>query len=265
VPTAGVAVAGLAYLAAWRRTAPHRRPRARAVAYGTGLLALLVAVDGPPDALADRSFAAHMVQHLLIQFVAAPLLVSGGIVTLLLRADPPWLPRRVLASVLRGRAPRFLTRPPVALALFIGVLAGTHLSPLYDLALRHPWVHETEHVAYLVTALLLWWPLIGTDPMPSRPAPAVRLLGLMLLMAATALLGMAIAGAGHVLYPTYAAHPPPWGSALADQRQAGTLMWVSGMVTIVPAMAALVLRWLDEDARDQARRDPTRPDAARPT
>ncbi len=80
-----------------------------------------------------------------------------------------------------------------------------------------------------------------------------------------AYLGLAIASSSRVLYPYYAAHPPPWGaSALQDQGVAGTIMWVNGMFTMIPAMAVLLLRWLDEDARHQARRDARQPREARP-
>jgi len=136
------------------------------------------------------------------------------------------------------------------------IVVGSHLTPLYNLALERDWVHQLEHVAYLLTALLFWWPAIGVDPAPHRPSYPVRMLYLLLIMPVMAFLGIAIADAGRVLYPYYAAHPPPWGaSALSDQGLAGTLMWESGMLTVVPALGIILLRWLDTDARDQARRD----------
>ncbi|HEU5417906.1 MAG TPA: cytochrome c oxidase assembly protein [Streptosporangiaceae bacterium] len=264
MPTIGAGVAALGYLSARRRllrqprrpAAPRAGSRLRLACFGAGLLAIVVAVDGPPDVLSDVSFSAHMVQHMLLQLVAPPLLLLGGPLSLLLRADPPWLPRRVLSRVLRSRPVRIAAHPVTALGLFTVVLAGSHLSPLFSLTLARPWVHELEHVAFLVTALLLWWPAIGIDPAPRRLGYPARLLYLLLDMPVMAYLGLAIANASRVLYPYYAAHPPPWGaSALADQGVAGTIMWISGTFTMVPAMAVLLLRWLDEDARKQARLD----------
>lgn len=267
-PTLGVAIAGLLYLAARRRLTRDRegvlrhsaRSPNRLLFFLAGLLAIVVAVDGPPDVLSDAgAFSAHMVQHLLLQMVAAPLLLLGAPVSVVLRADPPWLRRHVLVAILRSRAVRVLTHPVTALALFAVFLVGSHLSPLYNLALEREWVHEIEHICYLLTALLFWWPALGVDPAPQRIGYPARLLYLFLAMPVTAFLGVAIASAPHVMYPYYLAHPPPWGSTpLADQRLAGTLMWVSGMFTIVPAMAAVLLRWLDEDARRQARSDARR-------
>jgi cytochrome c oxidase assembly factor CtaG len=263
VPTIAVGVAAVGYVAARQRLI--RSPRAamrahagrgRMICFGAGLLAIVVAVDGPPDALAGVSFSAHMVQHLLLQLVAAPLLLLGAPLSLLLRADPPWLRRRALVRLLRSRPVRVLAHPLVAVGLFTVVLVGSHLTPFYNLTLEQEWLHELEHVAFLVTALLFWWPAIGVDPAPHRLGYPARLLYLFLDMPVMAYLGLAIAASSRVLYPYYAAHPPPWGaSPLQDQGVAGTIMWVSGTFTMIPAMAVVLLRWLDEDARTQARRE----------
>ena len=259
VPTFGVGVAAAVYIAARQRLSrgSHRAGgRGRMACFGAGLLAIIVAVDGPPDVLSDASFSAHMVQHLLLQLVAAPLLLLGGPLVLLLRADPPWLPRRVLSPVLRSRTVRVLAHPVTALGVFTVVLVGAHLSPLFNLALEHDWIHELEHVAFLVTAVLFWWPAIGVNPAPHRLRYPARLLYMLLEMPVMAYLGLAIANSSRVLYPYYAVHLPPWGaSALQDQGVGGTMMWVAGTFTMIPVMTVLLLRWLDEDERRQARLD----------
>src|SRR5262249_59523701 len=167
-----------------------------------------------------------------------------------------WLPRRALVRVLRSRPVRVLAHPLIALALFTVILVGSHLTPLYNLALEHEWLHELEHVAFFVTALLFWWPAIGVDPAPHRLSYPARLLYLFLDMPVMAYLGLAIANASYVLYPHYAGQQTPWGaSALQDQGVAGTIMWVSGTFTMIPAMAVVFLRWLDDDARKQEKRE----------
>ena len=268
MPTLGVGVAAVGYAAARQRLAggPHRAVtlraagRGRMACFGAGLLAIIVAVDGPPDVLSDASFSAHMVQHLLLQMVAAPLLLLAGPLGLLLRADPPWLPRQVLSRVLRSRPVRVVAHPVTALGVFTVVLVGSHLTPLYNLALEHDWVHQLEHLAFLVSALLFWWPAIGVDPAPHQLRYPGRLLYMLLAMPVMAYLGLAIANSSRVLYPYYAVYLAPWGAtALQDQGAAGTLMWIAGTFTMVPVMALLLLRWLDEDERRQARLDAQRP------
>ena len=261
VPTIGACVAAYGYVTVWRRVrgSPHagmrsHAGRGRLICFCAGLLAIVVAVDGPPDVLADVSLSAHMIQHLLLQLAAPPLLLLGAPLGLLLRADPRWLPRRTLVRLLRSRPVRVLAHPVTALSLFTIVLIGAHLTPLYNLALEHEWLHELEHVAFFVTALLFWWPAIGVDPAPHRLSYPARLLYLFLDMPVMAYLGLAIANASYVLYPHYAGQQTPWGAnALQDQGVAGTIMWVSGTFTMIPAMAVVFLRWLDDDARKQAR------------
>jgi putative membrane protein len=259
LPTIGVVIGGVLYAVAWRRIPASSRsgrrvvPVVRAWSFAVGLLVLLVAVNGPPDALAESSFSMHMVQHMLLQVVAAPLLLLGGPVWVLLRADPPWLPRRVLVQVLRSRLVGVITHPVVAFGAFAVVLIVSHLTPLYELALEHEPVHQVEHLVYLLTALLFWWPAIGVDPAPHRIGHLYRVLYLMVSMPVMAFLGLAIANAGRVLYASYA-QPTPWGaSALTDQQAAGTLMWVAGMFTTVPAVGVVLMRWLDDESRRGAR------------
>jgi putative copper resistance protein D len=229
------------------------------VCFAGGLLVLVLAIDGPPDVLADSSFSVHMTQHVLLQMVAAPLILLGCPVSVLLRADPPWLRRRLLVRLLRSRLVTVITHPAVTLAAFAIVLVGTHLTALYEVALEHEPVHQAEHVVYLTTALLFWWPAIGADPAPRRVSHPVRLFYLMLSMPVTAFLGLAIANADHVLYASYA-QATPWGGApLADQQAAGTLMWVAGMFTTVPAVGVVLMRWLDEESRRETRGSTSRP------
>ena len=260
IPTVGVLLAALLYGLAWRRVpGGATRTWSRPACFGLGLLAVLVAVDGPPDALSESSFSAHMVQHLLLQLVAAPLLLLGGPVSLVLRADPPWCRRRIVVRVLRSTGLRVVTHPVTAFSLFAVVLVGSHLTPLYEIALGSERVHQLEHVAYLATALLFWWPALGIDPAPHRLTMPARLLYLFLAMPLSALLGASIALTDRVLYAHYVTDLPPWGaSALADQHAAGTLLWISGMFTIVPAMAAVLWRWLEQEGAREQRRESLR-------
>jgi putative copper resistance protein D len=257
-PVVGVVVAAAGYASAGRalvrgpRGAPW--PALRTAAFGGGLLVVLVATCGPPDAFAEVSFTAHMVQHLLLQLLAAPLLVLGMPVTLLLRADPRWLPRRRLGRALRSPAVRVVCLPAVTFAAFAALLVGSHLPAVYDLTLRNETVHQAEHALYLATACLFWWTAMGLDPAPGRLSHPTRLLYQLLIMPVMTFLGVAIAGANRILYPHYNDNPPPWGvSALRDQQTAGTLMWISGMVVIPPLLVLVLLRWLDQEERDASR------------
>ena len=253
----GSSAAGVAYVRAsgrllhGDRVDPRWRGRRRCFLAGLGVL--VVALQPPLDSMVETSFTAHMVQHLALTMVAAPLLVLGAPIRLALRAWPGDARRR-LGRVLASRPVRVLSRPGFGWAAFVIVLWVTHLSSSYDLTLRNSAVHAAEHAAYLGTALLFWGPVAGVDPSPSRLSHPGRILFLFLAMPAMAFLGLAISTAPHVLVPHYAAAEGIAG-ALADQRAAGALMWGGSMFLLVPALAFVLLDWMRTDDREAARVD----------
>ncbi|HWC28349.1 MAG TPA: cytochrome c oxidase assembly protein, partial [Solirubrobacteraceae bacterium] len=151
----------------------RRWPIARSLAFAGGLLAVLVALASGLDARADVELSTHMLQHLLITTVAAPLLVAGAPLSLALQAARGST-RRALAELVRSRAVRLLTAAPVAFAAFAAATLGTHLTGFYDAALRVPLLHAGEHLLYLATAVLFWLPLIGANPVPQLRSWAGR-------------------------------------------------------------------------------------------
>ena len=44
-------------------------------------------------------------------------------------------------------------------------------------------------------------------------------------------------------------------SAVADQHLAGAIMWASGMIFMVPAMALVLIDWMRTDEREALRAD----------
>lgn len=247
-------VAGIAYVRADRRVRGERRGRPlRRRSFLAGLVVVFAALQSPIDAGAATSFAVHMVQHLLLTMVAAPLLVLGAPVTLALQATTPQRRRRLL-STLRSAPVRLISAPIAAWSLFILVLWGTHVTELYELTLKSPGIHALEHLVYLATAVLFWIPVVGLDPAPSGLSHPARILYLFLAMPAMAFLGLALLSANRVLYPTYAA-VEGMSRALADQRMAGALMWTGTMFLIVPALGFVLLDWMRADDRATQRVD----------
>src|SRR5439155_13435102 len=144
----GVGTAALVYLVADGRVRRGRGrvPRAcERIAFFAGLGVVIIALTGPHDAAVTTSFSVHMVQHLLLTMIAAPLLLLGAPITLALQAWPG-TPRRWLLATLRSAPARLLANPIVAWALFFVVLWGIHVTGLYETALRNDGVHALEHV-----------------------------------------------------------------------------------------------------------------------
>ncbi|HEX9376294.1 MAG TPA: cytochrome c oxidase assembly protein [Actinomycetota bacterium] len=254
VPLALIVVAGFLYWAGLRRlSGPPVWRGGRTWSWYGGLAAALVAVASPIDTYADVSFSTHMVQHVLLLFVAAPLFALGAPVTLALRASRPATRRRFLLPVLHSRVVRVLTHPLVAVALFMGTQFVTHLTGFYEAALTSSIVHDLEHALYLTTALLFWWPVVGLDPAPNKMSHPARIVYLVLMMPLEAFLALAILS-GHA-YPHYLALPPPWGgtNAVNDLSSAGALMWISGDLSALIAGLLVAGAWLRHDQIRQRR------------
>jgi len=254
LPIFGVVLAAAAYLWAERRIAQghpaHPVPGHRRWLFMGGLAAVLVALVSPVDTYEGVLFSVHMVQHMLLELVAAPLIVLSAPITLALRAASP-AARRAILAVLHSPPARWLTFPLVTWFLFAAVNWGWHFSSLYNVALEHDLVHYLEHASFLVAALLFWWPAIGPDPQPWKMPHAVRLLYLFLAMPQNSFLGVALLSTERVLYLHYVTNVRTWGpTPLDDQHLGGTLMWVFGDMVFLAAMLGVVWAWMRfEDAR----------------
>jgi putative copper resistance protein D len=253
-PLVWIAVAGAAWL--YRRGA--RRvpgwPRARVRCAAGGLLAVLVALSGPPAVYEGALFWVHMVQHLLLVLVAAPLLAAAAPVTLALRASGAGSRSRLLRAV-HSRPARALGHPAVAWAAFGAVMWASHYSTLYDRALENGPVHGLEHSVYLGAALLFWAPVAGVDPVRRLGRP-LRVAYVLAALPVQSFLGLAIYSAGEPLYRHYATVERSWGPApLDDQRLAATVMWIGGDVLLLFWVGVAAAAWLRAEEAAEARVD----------
>ena len=231
-------------------------PRRRVLAWYGGLLALFVALQSPIATYDTTLFSVHMVQHLLLMMVVAPLLVLGAPITLLLRVVSPSARKGVVLPVLHSRAARAISFPVVAWVVFAGVMYGSHFSPLFDAALENVFVHLLEHALYLGAGLLFWWPVVGADPSPWRMPHPARVLYVFLGMPWSSFLALAIFSAPGLLYPHYATLQRDWGlSPLADQQLAGGIMWVGGDGLFLVAVVAMVAAWMRAEEAEGKRAD----------
>jgi putative copper resistance protein D len=234
-------------------------PAIRVGYFAAGLAALVLALMSPIAAYDTTLFSVHMIQHMLITAVAAPLLLLGAPVTLALRAASPQVRKEVLLPVLHSRLVRAVSFPVVAWLLFTGVMWISHYSPLFDAALENAWLHRLEHALYLGSALLFWWPAVGLDLSPWRLNHPLRLLYVFLQMPQQAFLGTAIYNAGTVIFPHYASLQRDWGpTPLRDQQYAGIIMWVVGDVLFLIALACIAYGWVKYEERSAKRGDAAR-------
>ena len=230
-------------------------PVSRLVSFLAGLAVIEYALQGPVDHYESILFADHMTQHLLLMMVAAPLLVMGAPVTLLLRVASPRARTHWIMPLLHSRPVRVVSHPIVASVLFAGILWVTHFSSVYELSLENDTVHNAEHLAYLTAALLFWWPMVGRDPSPWNVSHPLRLVVMLLQMTQGAFLGIAIMNAGAPLYAHYAELQLTWITPLADQQLAGAIMWGAGGLGFLAAGLVIFFDWMHVEEQAALRVD----------
>jgi putative copper resistance protein D len=236
---------------------PHNPvPRFRYWSWMGGILVLFIALSSPIGTYDTTLFSVHMVQHLLLTMVAAPLLVMGAPITLLLRYSSPETRRRVILPVLHSRPVKIIGHPVVTWTFFAAVMWGTHFSPIFDASLDNDVIHLFEHALYLGAALLFWWPVVGADPSPWRLPHPARIAYVFLGMPQSAFLGLAILSATAPLYRHYETLVRTWGpTPLDDQTLAGGIMWAGGDLTFLVALLLAIWIWLKAEEREGVRLD----------
>ncbi|MEA2653919.1 MAG: hypothetical protein QOI37_1146 [Chloroflexota bacterium] len=231
-------------------------PRRRSLAFVGGMLALGFALISGIARYDTSLFSVHMVQHVLLMLVAAPLVALAAPVTLLLRLSSPATRRRWLLPVLHSRVVRTIGHPVTAWLIFASVMWGTHFSALFNASLEDPLVHDLEHGIFLTAALLFWWPAVGLDPAPWRMGHPARIAYLFLQMTQNTFLAVVILNTTSVLYAHYATLVRPWGmAAIDDQRLAAGIMWIAGDGVFLTAMLLTVAGWMRAEQRSTLRSD----------
>lgn len=228
-----------------RAGAPDRaatRPAA-VLCFCGGMAAAFLALIWPLDALGERSFAAHMAQHMMLIAVAAPLLALARPGVVLAGGLPSsWRRLNRRLALLHAAAP-VLARPGAAFALH-GVLVWIWHAPLlFELALRLRWVHVLEHACFLGSALLFWHALQRCGRRGGEGYGAAALWTLGTLMH-TGLLGALLTFAPRALYGYYGGIHEPLLPPLEDQQLAGLLMWVPGGICYLIAGLGYAAAWL---------------------
>jgi putative membrane protein len=236
--TLGVGALGLLYFRGWVRTAASS-PKSgwRLLSFLAGLLVFWTAVGSPLSSLDHHRLSFHMLQHVLLMNLSAPLLLLGAPFAVLAAAVPRAVSRwalRGLTSPLAG----FLTHPIVTWLFAATVVLGWHIPRVLALTLHSPFWHSVQHASFLLAGLLFFWPVV-------LPWPAVAVwprwampLYLFLATLPCDVLAAFLAFSGRVVYPHYLeAHPTSSASALADQATAGALMWCAVTVGyLLPAV-----------------------------
>ncbi|MGN6130408.1 MAG: cytochrome c oxidase assembly protein [Nocardioidaceae bacterium] len=233
------------------RTHPQGRRRQRAwrpAAMAAGVVSLLVVTLPPLGELLEQRLATHMVQHIVMIMVSAPLFALATPGQPLL-AGMPAAVRRPLVRLGHRLPGAVLLAPGVAWVLHIAALWAWHMPAAYDLALDSELVHLCEHACFLLTAWVFWWHLATVAQRRLR-GPAA-LLYVVAAVPPGAALGAMLTFPEHPLYPAQAAHAAASGiNPMLDQRIGGLVMWIPLDLVYLAIAVLLMGRWFKSmDAR----------------
>jgi len=228
---------------------PARFTTRRMGFYISGVAALAIALVSPLAALDDKLLVTHMMQHLLLLFIAPPLLLLGAPQIPLVRAIPPLIAKRTIGVIAKSRVCRrcfnLLTYPANAFLLFSVAMLGWHLPCPFQIALRSSYWHAIEHGCFVVTGMIFWYPIVRPWPMVERWSRWAFVPYLLMADAENSVLAAFMVFSGRVLYPFYAGLPRINGfPAITDQIVAGAIMWVPGSILFVIPAIVIVMRAL---------------------
>jgi len=270
---------GLHHLAARSVVARTAGRRRRSLSFYGGLLVLLATVQSPIDYWSDYYYWVHMIQHLLLMFVAPSLIVLGAPWLPLLHALPVRARRVVLRSLLVSSwsnplrvAGRFLVRPWTAIVLFNVAMVVWHVPVLFDLAYRNQAVHIwLMHGSFFATGVLFWLQFIPSYPFRRKLEPSGQIMALIGTNCVMFLLAISQSVfAPTSWYPVYAHLAGVTLSPVASQQIGAGILWVCGDFWCFPAIVIALRRLMDSDGLDSAldrflRREAGRAELARRT
>jgi cytochrome c oxidase assembly factor CtaG len=264
---ATLALTALVYVRGWRslrHRAAVRWHGGQLAAFLGGLAVVFLALASPIEPFARLWLQAHMVQHMLLMMAVPPLVWLGAPLLPMLRGLPAEIRRYWAGPLLRSgplrEAFRRMTHPAASLPLFVASTWLWHIPTVYEAALRRTSLHSLQHLCFLVTGLLFWYPVVR--PYPGRPRWSLWLLFPYLILAdvSNTVLSALLTFSDRVLYPHYEAMPRIAGlSALDDQSAAGVIMWVPGSLVFLVPLFAIGLRLLAGESEKR----PTRSRPAR--
>jgi putative membrane protein len=229
---------------AWLARGSRDAQRKHSFYFGLGLLTLWVALETPLDTISDHYLdSVHMLQHVLLGFVAPPMLLLG--------LSPGMVTR--LVSVPGVRA---VTEPVPAQLIAGAVMVGWHVPSLYNATLHAESLHIVEHLMFIGAGVVLYWPILQATSAQARWQLSAGAKLLYMLVATLPQDGVALALLfSRVPFYEFYTHVPrlvPSLTPLINQTLAGAVLMILGKATMAVAGMVVFFRWFgSEHAADE--------------
>lgn len=245
-PTVYLGLVILYFGHAWLARGVADLHRTHSLYFGLGLITVWVALETPIDTIADHYLdSVHMLQHVLLGFVAPPLMLLG-------------LSPGMVARLVRVPGVRAFTEPILAQLIAGAVMIVWHIPALYDATLYSEPLHVGEHLSFIAAGLLLYWPILQATSAQARwqLSPGAKLIYMLVATLPQDAVALALIFSRVPFYETYT-HTPrliATMTPLVDQTVAGAVLMIFGKATIAIAAIAVFTRWFgSEHEADRAR------------
>ena len=227
---------------AWLARGASDASRRHTLYFLAGLVTLWIALETPIDTISDHYLdSVHMLQHVLLAFVAPPLMLLG-------------LSRGMVARVVRIPGLVAVTEPVPAQLVAAAVMIAWHLPPLYDATLYNESLHIVEHVTFIGAGLFLFWPMLEATSAQAhwRMSSGAKLVYMLLATLPQDGVALALIFSRVPFYDFYT-HAPrliEGFTALIDQTIAGAVLMIFGKITMGVAAGVVFYRWFGAEHRE---------------
>jgi putative membrane protein len=236
-----ILLVGAAALYAWGVRRTQSWPRVRSVCFGLGLLITFIATQTFIGAYDMEYFSDHMVQHLLLIMVAAPLFALSAPLDLAYQSGTD-----AIRHFLDGKFMEKVTHPLFAFALYFVFIPFTHLTGFMNLMMTHMWIHHLEQIAFLVVGYLFFRVAFGLER-GYKLHPGLRLVYVMAAVPVDTFTGLVLSMSSRVPFSSYAAMAPTGSSKawmLSNIKLGGGIMWIGGDALMLLALIPIGIMWV---------------------
>jgi putative copper resistance protein D len=239
LPLVLLTAAGIAYALAARRSGHW--PRSCAVLFYGALVVTFLATQSVIGYYDMEYFSDHMIQHLLLIMVAAPMIAFARPLDLAYEVGSPGLRRSLDGGVMR-----MVTHPLTGFAAYFVFIPLTHLTGLFNLMMEHEWVHHVEQIGFLVVGYLFFRAAFGRER-GFTIHPGLRLVYVMAAVPVDTFTGLALVMSSHDPFPAYATSSPlgsTKSSILSNIHLGGAVMWIGGDALMLLACIPIAVAWV---------------------
>jgi len=229
--------------------------KTRIISITTALFLVFFVLEGPIDYFAEQMFFIHMIQHLTLMVIVAPILLFSNPMPMFIWGTPKFL-RKIISKPFSGNS--FLkktitkiTKPKYSLSIYITVLYFWHIPFFYNAALNNNGIHYFNHLLFFFASIIYWWPIIGPAPVKSSLSVIRKIIYILIAITPSAALAAFITFSPTALYD-YTSTPLHWNivSHVEDQRWGGIIMWLPGNFLFFGFLIGLFFLWAKEEEKD---------------